>query len=96
MKYYSTIRKNEIIPFLTWVDLEIIILSELRQRKTNIVSLMASLMAQIRICPQCGKPEFDLWVGKFPCRRECQPTPVFLPEESHGQKNLVGYKVRHD
>ena len=24
-------------------------------------------------------------------RRECQPTPVFLPGEFHGQKSLVGY-----
>ena len=24
-------------------------------------------------------------------RREWQPTPVFLPEKSHGQKGLVGY-----
>ena len=34
---------------------------------------------------------FDLWVGKTPWRREWQPTPVFLPGESHGQKSLVGY-----
>ena len=24
-------------------------------------------------------------------RRKWQPTPVFLPGESHGQRNLVGY-----
>ena len=24
-------------------------------------------------------------------RRKWQPTPIFLPEESHGQRNLVGY-----
>ena len=24
-------------------------------------------------------------------RRQRQPTPVFLPEESHGQRSLVGY-----
>ena len=34
---------------------------------------------------------FDLWVGKNPWRREWQPTPVFLPGESHGQRSLVGY-----
>ena len=26
-----------------------------------------------------------------PLRREWLPTPVFLPGESHGQRNLVGY-----
>ena len=34
---------------------------------------------------------FNTWVGKIPCRRAWQPTPVFLPGESHGQKILVGY-----
>ena len=26
-----------------------------------------------------------------PWRRKWQPTPVFLPGESHGQRSLVGY-----
>ena len=32
---------------------------------------------------------FDPWVGKVPWRRKWQPTPLFLPGESHGQRNLV-------
>ena len=36
MEYYSAIKKNQIMPFAaTWMDLEIIILSEVSQRKTN-------------------------------------------------------------
>ena len=35
---------------------------------------------------------FDPWVGKIPWRRAWQPTPVFLPEESHRQRSLVGYR----
>ena len=36
MEYYSAIKKNEIMPFAAmWMDLQIIILSEVRKRKTN-------------------------------------------------------------
>ena len=33
----------------------------------------------------------DTWVRNIPWRREWQPTPVFLPGESHGQRSLAGY-----
>ena len=33
----------------------------------------------------------DTWVGKTPWRSKWQPTPVFLPEEFHGQRSLAGY-----
>ena len=36
-------------------------------------------------------PRFDPWVGKIPWRRKWQPTPVFLPGESHVQRSLAGY-----
>ena len=35
--------------------------------------------------------EFDPQLGKIPWRRKWQPTPVFLPGESHGQKSLADY-----
>ena len=31
------------------------------------------------------------WVRKIPWRRKWQPTPVFLPGETHGQRSLMGY-----
>ena len=34
---------------------------------------------------------FDRCVGKIPWRKVRQPTPVFLPGESHGQRSLEGY-----
>ena len=34
---------------------------------------------------------FHPWVGKIPWRRKWQPTPVFSPGESHGQRSLAGY-----
>ena len=39
-------------------------------------------------CLQCGRPGFGPWVGKI--STQWQPTPVFLPGESHGQRSLVG------
>ena len=33
----------------------------------------------------------DDWAEKIPWRRVWQPTLVFLPGKSHGQKSLVGY-----
>ena len=43
---------------------------------------------------------YDPWVRKIPLRRKWQPTPVFLPGKSHGQRNLAddspwGYKELH-
>ena len=34
---------------------------------------------------------FKTWVEKVSWRRKWQPTPVFLPGESHGWRSLVGY-----
>ena len=40
---------------------------------------------------QCRRHRFDLWVRKITWGRKRQPTPVFLPGKSHGQRRLVGY-----
>ena len=38
MEYFSAIKRNEIMSFAaTWMDVEIIIRSEVSQRKTNII-----------------------------------------------------------
>ena len=34
---------------------------------------------------------FNPWAGKIPWRKEWLPTPLFLPGEFHGQRNLAGY-----
>ena len=47
----------------------------------------ASLVAQpVKNLPAMQDP----WVGKIPWRRALQPTPEFLPGESHGQRILLG------
>jgi len=43
---------------------------------------------------QCRRLKFDPWVRKIPWRRKWQPTPVFLPGKSHGQRSLAGYSPR--
>ena len=49
-------------------------------------------MAQmVKICLQYGRPEFYSWVRKILWRRKWQPTPVYLPGKSHGQRSLAGY-----
>ena len=53
----------------------------------------ASLVAHlVRICLQCGRPGFDLWVGKTPWRRERLPIPIFLTEEFPGLYTPWGHK----
>ena len=46
-----------------------------------------SAMQETQICG------FDPWVRKIPWRKKWQPFPVFLPEETHGQRSLVGYSL---
>ena len=51
-----------------------------------------SLVAQmVKIHLQCGRAEFNPWVGKIPWRRAWQLTAVFLPGESQWQRRLTGY-----
>ena len=50
--------------------------------------VMTSLVAQrLKRLPTMQ----ETWVGKIPWRRKWQPTPVLLPEKSHGRKSLAGY-----
>ena len=39
---------------------------------------------------QYRRRRFGPWVGKIPWERKWQPTPVFLPGESHGLRRLAG------
>ena len=45
-------------------------------------------------CRRCRRRWFNPWLGKIAWRRKWQPTPVFLPGKSHGQRNLAGYSPR--
>ena len=54
--------------------------------------LWTSLVAQTVKKPTIWKTWFRSLVGKILWRRKWQPTPVFLPEKSHGQRSLAGYR----
>ena len=43
MEYYSAIRENKMSFAVTWMDLEIVILSEVSQRKTNMILLIYAI-----------------------------------------------------
>ena len=80
------------------------------------VGCMYILMADVRVylgfpggsdgkesACNAGEPYLVPGSGRFPWRRGWQPTPIFLPGESHGQRSLMGYiqsmglqRVRHD
>ena len=58
---------------------------------TSHADRRSSLVAQVVKNPlQCRRPGFGPLAGEIPWRRTWQPTPVFLPGESHGQRCLVG------
>ena len=44
-------------------------------------------------CRRCENHQFTPWVGKIFWRRARQTTPVFLPGESHEQRNLEDYST---
>ena len=45
----------------------------------------------VKSLPGLQETRFSPWVGKIPWQSKWQPTPVFLPGEFRGQRNLVGY-----
>ena len=69
---------------------------------SNSSANWASLVVQpIKNLPAMQETRVPSLGWEDPWRRECQPTPVFLPEKFHGQRNLAGCspggrRVRHD
>ena len=57
-------------------------------KASQVVLMVEKSACQCRRHKRCG---FDPWVWKSPWRRAWQPTPVFLPKESHEQRILEGY-----
>ena len=51
----------------------------------------SQVVLMVKNPPANAEHPFNAWVGKIPWRRAQQPTPVFLPGESHGQRSLAGH-----
>ena len=61
-------------------------------RYTKLRNQRASLVAQmIKKLSALQETGFYPWVRKIPWRMKWQPTPVFLPGKSYGQRSLVVY-----
>ena len=70
--------------------------ADTQQTREVIITDKAALHVELVVENPCDNTgdvkthEFSPWVRKSPWRRAWQPTPVFLPGESHGQRSLAG------
>ena len=56
---------------------------------TKLASLVVQMVKNLPAMQETQVP--SLGSGRFPWRRKCLSTPVFLPGEFHGWRSLVGY-----
>ena len=70
--YYSTIAKNEIMPFVaTWMDLEMIILSKSEKDKYHMISLICGILKMIQTNlytkqkKESQAEKTNLWLSKW-------------------------------
>ena len=68
------------------------IMDEEHSRLAGLLELYRAILQLVRRYKKL-KVEKD-WVRNIPWRKKWPPTSVFLPEEFHGQRSLVGYSPR--
>ena len=74
----------------TYIICEYCILSEHFNYKEILYGLFWWLGSKKSAC-QCRRCGFNPWVRKIPWSRKWQPTLIFLPGKSHGQRSLASY-----
>ena len=85
------------------IDVDINVSQTVLWRYMCVCVSKASMVTQMIKNPPAVQ---ETWVQSLgqdnPCRRKWQPTPVFLPGKSHGQRSQAGYgpwghkRVRHN
>ena len=78
-----------------WATVHSVANSSIRLKQLSVYAHMNSLRGlpwwlcgKESTC-QCRRRRLNSWVRKIPRRRKWQPTPVFLPGESHGRRSLT-------
>ena len=99
VEHYPAIERNEIGAFaVIWVDLEDC-QSEISQKEKNTLMHTGTLCSsdgKESACNAGGSPGSVPGSGRSSWRREWQPTPAFLPGESHGLFPMGSQRVGHD
>ena len=67
--------------------------TQLKRFSTQATSSASQWLSSKESACQCRRSKFNSWVGKMPWRRKWQPTPVFWPGESQGQRSLEGFNT---
>ena len=84
MEYYSAIKRNEIVPFAEmWMDLDIVIQSEVSQKEKNkyhIISLICGIQKNGR----------DELICKAEIESQMQRTNLWLPRREAGGWDELG------
>ena len=75
---------------VTWKTVEV---SKKTKNRITIWSRLLLYLRQQRICLQCRRHGFNPWVGNIPWRRKWQPTLLFLPGKSHGQRTIIPWTI---
>ena len=81
-------KELDMTEWLNWTDtFKVSVYQLISLSASQIVPVVRNMPAKAGGCKRHG---FHPWVGKIPWRRKWQATPVFLPEEYHGQRSWMG------
>ena len=89
-KFIAQLVKN--LPTMQETPVQFLGLEDLLENTHSSILGLPLWRSWLKIHLQCGRPGFNLFVGKIPWRRENLPTPVFWPGEFNGLYSPWGHK----